>query len=367
MGAMCAVEGGGMTEAERANNARIDEMIRKQKNKQAVEDAKKLLLLGAGQSGKSTLFKQMKILYGEKKEFPQEELESYRSIIVSNVISSMQTLIEYSEKFAQEEKGDKYNVAAEAELKLVKDADRDSLDEKLGIAIDALWKDKGIQATFEVRHKFQLIDSSQYYFDRVVAISKSGWVPSTDDVLRSRARTTGIVETNFIVKGSKFKMFDVGGQKSERKKWVHHFDDVDLVIFVAALSGFNQTLFEDGKTNRISESIELFDKVCREEALKGSSLVLFLNKKDLFEERIKNFDITMAPPLSNFEGDLRSFKETCEYIVDVFRNVVPVNRTVTVHPTCATDQENVKVVFEGVKQHVLERSLAMAGLGGSDY
>ena len=40
----------------------------------------------------------------------------------------------------------------------------------------------------------------------------------------------------------------MGGQRSERRKWIQCFDDVRAVLFVCALSGYDMTLFEDGKT-----------------------------------------------------------------------------------------------------------------------
>lgn len=48
----------------------------------------------------------------------------------------------------------------------------------------------------------------------------------------------------------KFSVVDVGGQRSERRKWIHCFDDVKAIIFVVALSGYNQVLFEDTRVNR---------------------------------------------------------------------------------------------------------------------
>lgn len=48
----------------------------------------------------------------------------------------------------------------------------------------------------------------------------------------------------------KFSVVDVGGQRSERRKWIHCFDDVKAIIFVVALSGYNQVLFEDNSVNR---------------------------------------------------------------------------------------------------------------------
>lgn len=67
-------------------------------------------------------------------------------------------------------------------------------------------------------------------------------MPSIQDILRSRVQTTGIVEMEFEYKGFKLRMVDVGGQKSEQRKWIHCFDNVHGILFVAELSGYNQML-----------------------------------------------------------------------------------------------------------------------------
>ena len=71
------------------------------------------------------------------------------------------------------------------------------------------------------------------------------YVPTQDDVLRTRVKTTGIVEINFAYKSLGFKMFDVGGQRSERKKWIHCFEGVTAIIFCVALSAYDLVLAED--------------------------------------------------------------------------------------------------------------------------
>ncbi|CAK5032266.1 unnamed protein product [Meloidogyne enterolobii] len=81
--------------------------------------------------------------------------------------------------------------------------------------------------------------------DRITAHT---YVPTTQDILMLRITTTGIIEVKFEIKGVNFRVFDVGGQRSERKKWIHCFDDVHAIIFVVALSEYDQVLFEDTRT-----------------------------------------------------------------------------------------------------------------------
>ena len=81
-------------------------------------------------------------------------------------------------------------------------------------------------------------------------ISDSGYLPNLQDILRTRVRTSGIVEEKYKIDGVDFSMYDVGGQRNERKKWIHCFDNVTAVIFVAAISEYDQVLYEDTTANR---------------------------------------------------------------------------------------------------------------------
>jgi guanine nucleotide-binding protein G(i) subunit alpha len=69
------------------------------------------------------------------------------------------------------------------------------------------------------------------------------YVPTVNDVLRARVRSTGIEEGEFKFEDVSFKMLDVGGQRSERRKWIHCFDGVTAVIFCVALSEYDQVSF----------------------------------------------------------------------------------------------------------------------------
>lgn len=78
-------------------------------------------------------------------------------------------------------------------------------------------------------------------------------MPTEQDILRTRVKTTGIVEVHFSFKNLNFKLFDVGGQRSERKKWIHCFEDVTAIIFCVAMSEYDQVLHEDETTVRIDK------------------------------------------------------------------------------------------------------------------
>lgn len=99
----------------------------------------------------------------------------------------------------------------------------------------------------------------------------TNYIPSQQDVLRTRVKTTGIVETIFTFKGLKFRMFDVGGQRNERKKWIHCFEGVTAIIFCVSLSGYDLVLAED-------EEMKLFDSICNNKWFIQTSIILFLNK-----------------------------------------------------------------------------------------
>ena len=210
------------------------------------------------------------------------------------------------------------------------------------------------------RAKYQLGDSAQYFFSRLDEIVSSNFLPNADDVLRVRVKTTGLVETEFQLMENKFKLFDVGGQRSERKKWIHCFENVTGVIFVAAISEYDQVCAEDEKTNRIAEALTLFYETCNSKFLSNTAMILFLNKEDLLRDKLQKVPFTVYDPAYTGRND---FDSVSLYFQEKFleQNLNP-QRTVYVHVTCATNKENVNLVFQTVKDIVLKESLMTGGL-----
>ena len=115
-------------------------------------------------------------------------------------------------------------------------------------------------------------------------------------------------------------MLDVGGQRSERKKWIHCFDEAKAVIFIAALSDYDLYLSEDPTQNRMLESLKLFSTICNNRWFTGASMILFLNKCDLFELKLKKKSSSITLCFPNFSGDPYSYEQATAYIQVLFKS-----------------------------------------------
>jgi len=232
---------------------------------------------------------------------------------------------------------------------------------QIAVHFKELWSDAGIQKAFENRASFQLIDSAAFFFSQLDTLSSPDFLPTLQDVMRVRVRTTGIVEMDFIIDNNKFKMFDVGGQRNERKKWIHCFENVTAVLFIGVLSEYDLTLFEDGTMNRMEETLNIFDEICNSQWFSKTSIILFLNKRDVFEEKIKTVRLQVCPVFKDYEGE-QTFEAGCALIESKFqaKNRNP-EKMIYTHVTCATDTKTMKVVLSVVKDIIVRASLGRAG------
>jgi len=134
--------------------------------------------------------------------------------------------------------------------------------------------------------------------------------------------------------------------------------DVTAVIFVAAISEYDQVLYEDETTNRIYEALDLFDEICNSRWFRETSVILFLNKRDLFLEKIKLVPLTVCFP--EFSGTPNDEEEGIAYLQLQFEAKNRTNRAdnkIYTHVTCATDSRNVQHVFNAVKDTIIRQSL----------
>lgn len=337
---------------EKKQNRNIEEvMLGEHTEDQATS---KLLLLGGGDSGKSTLFKQMIQIYGQP--FTTKQRMEYKGIIYNNVMNSIKTLCDMSPEY-----GSPISEANKSHHLMIENLSEVCyLTAEVVTGIKALWADPGIQATYTNRSRFTLNDSTKYYFERLDELAVPDYCPEPQDCLRSRAPTTGIVESSFSIEGNVFKIFDVGGQRSERKKWINCFEDVTAVLFVAALSAYDQNLYEDACTNRMDESLTLFEEMSNSVWFEKTAMILFLNKKDIFQDKLLTTPLTDYQP--EYTGD-NSYDDACSFVKEQFEaRHHESEQDIYTHYTCATDTDHITIVFGYVRDIVIKEGLHRAGL-----
>mmetsp|Transcript_9505 Transcript_9505/g.13081 ORF Transcript_9505/g.13081 Transcript_9505/m.13081 type:complete len:312 (-) Transcript_9505:152-1087(-) len=303
-------------------------------------------------------------IYGDW--FSARQREEYCAVVRSKTVLAMRDLVKAAENLLESEKDEKYRLKDEnaQHVSVIKTSNSTDMPPDVAASVISLWIDPAIKATWTVRDLMPDVwDTADYFFDKAEEVGLENYVPSENDILRVRNRTTGVIENQFTIHNSDFALYDVGGQRSERKKWIHCFEDVTCVLFVANLSGYNQVLWEDGKTNRLSEALHLFGDISNSRWFAGATIVLFLNKVDIYKEKFSKFPITVCPDLADFEGDTDDFEETSDFIQEkFFERIKDKAKRVHSHLTCACDKENVLHVFEAVKDTVLRQGLQAAGL-----
>jgi len=328
---------------ETKNSKRIEAMLADEKRTRSRDKEHSLLLLGISESGKSTVFKQMKVLQ-DNGGFSKEELAAYRSVIVSKMFFLCKYFLlqldPKGRKVAEQNKEAAKVVLTQEGLTpmMWPSGTREALKE--------VWKDEAVKALIAERGMLGVDDSIDYFYKHVDRILAEEYTPNEDDVIRVRIRTTGCEEARFKFGGIGFRMIDVGGQRSERRKWINHFDCVTSVVFCIALSDYDLTLREDPMANRMKESLSLYEEISDGPWFQEIPFMVFLNKTDIFREKIQILDMSCTFP--DYKGG-RNYESGVAFI-EKYLEKISNKRKIYVHQTCAVDRENMKFVFTAVRE-----------------
>ncbi|XP_076031692.1 guanine nucleotide-binding protein subunit alpha cta isoform X2 [Oratosquilla oratoria] len=342
---------------QRNKSRRIDKDI--EKDRQKYRRLVKLLLLGAGESGKSTFLKQMRIIHGY--HFDYDELEDFRLTIYKNIVLGMRVLLDARCKL-KIAWGDINN---EPHGQLVMRFEPGmAIDRHVFLsyvqAIKQLWQDSGIKEAFNRRAEYQLTDSIAYFYDSLDRIGALEYTPTNQDILMCRRATKAITEFTIAINNVPFLFVDVGGQRTQRQKWFQCFESVTSILFLASSSEFDQTLVEDRKTNRLLESLNIFGTIINNRSFRLVSIILFLNKTDLLIQKVRSRQSNISHYFSEFVGNPHDERDVQQFILHKFveqQRIDNTRRPLFHHFTTAVDTENIRVVFNSVRDTILQRNL----------
>ncbi|KAK3815251.1 MAG: guanine nucleotide binding protein, alpha subunit [Benniella sp.] len=317
------------------------------------------MFVGAGEAGKTTIIKQMKLMHASGFSVP--EREAFRAFVFSNMVGAMQSMLQAMEHHhvtLANRENEKY-------LPIFADTPRVTngtpFPPQYQEGIKALWSDPAVQQIYGLGHTYALADNVKYFFDAVDRIYRPDYIPDDADILRCRVKSTGITETTFHLGSLTYRMFDVGGQRSERKKWIHCFEGVTAVLFLVAISGYDQCLVEDKDANQMEEALMLFDQICNSQWFIDTAMIMFMNKTDIFRQKIKYSSIRdYFPDYNGQEGD---YAEAAEFFRARFMRL---NRSehkeVYVHYTDATDTNLLRNIMASVNDIILQRNVSVLAL-----
>ncbi|XP_076329642.1 guanine nucleotide-binding protein subunit alpha homolog isoform X1 [Tachypleus tridentatus] len=334
---------------------KIDKML--EEDKHIIRREVKLLLLGAGESGKSTFLKQMKIIHGHN--FDEETLKEFRIVVYQNIVKGMKVLVDARNKLNIPWE----NVRNSQNASHILNFDSSmTLDPQtflnLANIVKELWQDRGIKTAFDRRREFQLGDSVRYFFENLNRITAQNYLPSNQDILHARKATKGISEFLVHINTIPFRFVDVGGQRSQRQKWFQCFDSVTSILFLVATTEYDQVLLEDRCTNRLVESKHIFETIINNRCFSEVSVILFLNKTDLLQEKIEKKDSNISHYFPEFSGDPHKLEDVQSFILSMFDSVRRDQKKQLFHHfTTAVDTENIKVVFNAVRDTILQKNI----------
>ncbi|ULT90406.1 hypothetical protein L5515_008466 [Caenorhabditis briggsae] len=339
--------------------ARIHRQIEKslEKKKSALLE-QSVLLIGPGESGKSTVLKQIRAMCGG---YTKHELEEKKLLILRNLWTFSDMLLEYVIKNyldMNETDKKKYKVMIE-ELKFCVMSGGHMGDE-LAETVKVFWLCAPIQEAYEKRNTYHLTESAGYFFENIDRIKMPDFQPTNQDIVRIRVPTTGVVTADVILKNIKLSVIDCGGQRQERRKWYHYFDDVHAVLFVAAISEYDQKLVEDESVNRMDEALNLYHIVFNGKYFTKAACILFLNKIDLFREKVKSVSIKKFHP--GFEG-ANTAEDGAKYFRRKFRDGMhpDFKKRLYCHETCAISDQ-VQIIINTVIDTVVQENLKDTGM-----
>ncbi|KJA26896.1 hypothetical protein HYPSUDRAFT_36064 [Hypholoma sublateritium FD-334 SS-4] len=231
-----------------------------------------------------------------------------------------------------------------------------------------LWDSPGVKQLL-VKQKIKPDDLNGYFLDSISRVAGARYVPTDDDILRARLKTLGVSEHRFKISTSgavrDWKVYDVGGHRSQCPAWAPFFDDMDAIIFLAPISGFDQTLEEDHRINRLEDSIKLWTMIVTNQLLKNTNIILFLNKIDIFRTKLasgikfKDFVVSYAERANDVDTATAYLKRK---FGGIMQEASSSPRVFYCHFTTVTDTASTKYILSNLKDMLMRQNLVKTNL-----
>uniref|UniRef100_A0A0B6ZCR3 Uncharacterized protein n=1 Tax=Arion vulgaris TaxID=1028688 RepID=A0A0B6ZCR3_9EUPU len=336
-------------QAARRRSKTIDDGLEAERMREA--RTVRVLMLGLSGAGKSTLAKQVRMIH--EKGFADKEKAVYREVVRQNVVMAVLCVLEemdtHGVQFPTEEMRNTANNIKDR-LKM-SDSYKAVVDMRHSLLL--LTSQKVVKDIMDACIDVETVQLNQYLFRSLDKILSDSYAPSDYDILRVRQKTTGLHEILFHFKGFEFRLCDVDGHCTVKKKWLQNFENVSAILFTAALSSYDVGSKDHEEQTEIHDAMRVFQTVTSYAGFIRSPIILFLNKKDIFQQKLKKVPLTVAFP--EYTGK-NEFSEACQFIQQKFESFVThAPERLAVHITNATDTPNIRSVFDSSLAVILDQ------------
>lgn len=317
----------------------------------------KILTLGPGEGGKTTINRQIKIHYAGG--YSSEEREQYKSVIKSNCITDIKLLVAQLES-----SGSKVDQNLETNITLIQQLTEQDIEltPDVAEAITDLWNDPAMKDVYKSTNSLGIGENASYFFDNIERIATDAYVPTDEDILKSRIKTIGSAQMMLNIKygddNAKTVIMDFGGQNSERGKWKNSFSDVDLILFIISLSDFDQTMFEDKNQSRTQDAMSLFSQILTSSTFQKTPCILIMNKIDIFSKKLQEAEEQekFREIYPGFTGDISNVEQAIEHVKASFQDKVAADRQGSLDIFCinALETESIDKLIQAISKKTIE-------------
>ncbi|KAI8906939.1 guanine nucleotide binding protein, alpha subunit [Gorgonomyces haynaldii] len=341
------------TATEKKDKARrsreIDAYLKEEASKMDPRNHLTILLLGPGDSGKSTVLKQMTLLHGNG--FTDEDRDKHSRQIQEFVFVNIQRIVRHIHK-ERLEWGESLPVTLAAKELETLELTEEGLTDKHTQLVLTIASCHLFQAKAQEWETLGLHSSAEYFFKDIKSIMAKDYKAKDKDILNFRKKTEYISETIFEIEKKFWHIIDVAGQKDKRSRWTSYMEKrVSGVMYVFSCAAYNEQMEEEQQTNRIMDALTLFAVIASDKMLKLTSIIALFNKYDLLEYKISKYKI--KDYLKNYTG-IQQKRQYVEWLQDQFYNIGKErNVKVYTHKTTATDRTLMRNVIDSVKDNML--------------
>ncbi|TFK61722.1 P-loop containing nucleoside triphosphate hydrolase protein [Pluteus cervinus] len=290
--------------------------IKKNFKKKARESATtspsyRVAILGLHNAGKTTLVKRLKMGFGDG--LSEGEVDQCRRTMYRNVLEGLPLLLSFlSEKDVQCEDRDVETTIRRFLGSTDLDDEALSIPSHIGLAIDHLCNEPSVSRAIEQnRHEIPVSPSVKWFINQILRITSTSYTMTEKDTLRVYEPTVGVPTTHLYSEKYILEVIEVEDSDEVRNSHISGFGP--LILFVVALDEYDKKVDEK---NRMHEAISLFEGIVNAERPKKTTVILLLNKFDLFKEKVE-----AGIPLSNCFPAYTSgtdVSKACKHIIQQF-------------------------------------------------